>query len=379
MEKSRPLFIFGLMALGVIVFILGVILFFEFFPEKMTFNFYINETGERLEGKVYFEDFHSKQQIFLGETRNGKLKYNLENLYPGNILFKGEYEEISFEYEYFLDKESLDHKNGEYILTEDEIRHLKFKLSEKDLNQIKTEMFDLINHEREKKGIENLKRKSFLDEVAQDYAERMLKEDFYAHNDPQGKNHYDRLQEREIYYVAATENLNMIYAYSDTNISEENVYGWIKSPGHSVAMLDTNKPLVWNNLGIGLACEKIGNNTYHTCYSVALFVGLNTELINEELKKDYIQLLTLYPEEYEYEYETKVKVIFNSTSPARIILTDDKKDFDRLVNRNNLQGEIFKKDTNYYEEELILKKGHCFLIHSRTRNILYNFSIEYNI
>jgi hypothetical protein len=379
MKNKKVFLILGLIILGGILAIGGLFLLVYLFPDNIEFYFYIEENKENLEGRVYFEDPNNRERIYLGFAEKGYLIYDKQYLYPGNIVLIGEYGGIPFEYSYILTRENLEYGRADYVLLESEISDLKFELKSEEIIEIRKEIFDLINYERDKRGIEKLVRNDILDNIAQEYSERMLKENFYSHTDPQGNNHYDRLQEMNIFYTTATENLAYNPFYSDTNLTEEIVYGWIKSPGHSIPILDTNKPIIWNNLGVGLSCEKIGEDVYYTCYSTALFAGFDIYYINEDLKEDYIQIIKLYPEEFEYSYDTKARIIFNSTSSVRIILTNDKEDFNRLARRNSLKGEIFRKDTNNYDEEIVLKKGYSLLIHSRNKDITYNLSVEYNV
>ncbi len=387
MKKIKvPIVIFSIILILIPVVLGGIILYYTSLPDNTDlldntdFNFYINETGEILEGDVYFEDIQSKNRTYLGRTNLGHLEYDSYQLYPGDIIFISNYESIPLEYTYSFTKEDLESRHADYIITEKDLKDLLFSLDREDIETSKKEIFDLINYARTKSGIEILTRDTKLDKIAQDYSQRMQTEVFYAHTDPGGYDVYDRLKKENIFHHAATENLNLNFVYSDTKIAEDIVYGWIESPGHRVPILDTNKPPTWNNIGIGLSCSKLNTtDDFYTCYSVALFAGFNTHIINEPLKKDYIQLIELYPEDLGLDFVTTATIDFRSSVNAKLIFTSDKMDFDRYVNRENLKGELFReKAINSFNRRMDLSPGDSLLIHAEKKAIIYDLEIKYN-
>ena len=366
----------GFILLGIIIAVGGLFFFDHFFKENIKFSFYINETEERLEGSVYFEDPNSKERNLLGFAQKGVLEYDKSSLYPGNIIFSGEYGGIPFEYSYILSRDDLDYGEVDYILTQEEINELNFVLMDEQIKKYRNEIFDLMNYEREKRDIEKLLRSSKLDKIAQEYSERMLKENFYAHTDPQGRNHYDRLQEEKVFYKVATENLDRFLAYSDTNLGEAVVYGWIKSPEHSIAILDEEN--LWSSVGIGLSCEKLNENIYYTCYAVALFARLHESYVDENLKYHWVQMMEIYPEEYDFNYNNTINLKFSSSSSMRLIFTKDKSDFDSFVNRGELRGVISQRTSSNYNDIIQISKGYYLILNSNVKDTSYNLSIEYN-
>lgn len=381
MKKIKLIIVILSVVLILIPILFGIlVLQYVVIPDNVKINFYLNETNQILEGDVYFEDYQSNDRTHLGRTKNGTLEYNYLNLYPGKIVFIGNYENMPFEYVYQFTKVDLDLRGVNYIVTPKNLEDLEFVLTTKEVEIIKGEIFKWVNEKRIKNNIEILDRNRKLDKVAQDYSRRMQMEGFYAHTDPGGYDIYDRLKKENIFFSTATEDLSLNYVYSDTEIAKEIVEGWIASPGHRIPIIDTDKPPTWNNIGIGLSCVKLNDtNDFYTCYSVAVFAGFNIKITNYHLKEDYVQLIELYPIDLGLDFVTTATITFKSSRNAKLILTSDKTDFERYVDRENIKGEIFREiKVNNFHKEVNLNPGDSLLIHADNQRITYDLDVIYN-
>ncbi|OGM01941.1 hypothetical protein A2115_03735 [Candidatus Woesebacteria bacterium GWA1_41_8] len=111
-----------------------------------------------------------------------------------------------------------------------------------------TEMFALINSEREKRGVEKLKWSDELKEVARTYANLMWTERFFGHVSPEGQTLEDRLKLGNIDYTFAGENLALAPTVATAHT------GLMNSPGHKENILDPK----FRKVGIGVV-----NNGYY--------------------------------------------------------------------------------------------------------------------
>lgn len=91
---------------------------------------------------------------------------------------------------------------------------------------LEQEMLGLVNQERQARGLAPLTLSPALSEVARRYAGQMIKGDFFAHQDPQGKGMVERVQAAGLGYQRLAENLS--YA-PDLATSH---HGLMESPGH---------------------------------------------------------------------------------------------------------------------------------------------------
>ncbi len=99
-----------------------------------------------------------------------------------------------------------------------------------------------INHLREGFGLSQLKRDAELDSVAQAYAERLAKENFFAHVAPDGDDLKSRLRRAGYVYRTAGENLGLASGPLAAHFSIEH------SPGHRKNLLEP----AYTQLGVGL-------------------------------------------------------------------------------------------------------------------------------
>lgn len=103
-------------------------------------------------------------------------------------------------------------------------------------------MFLLINQEREKAGVGKLAIDLKLREVSRSHARDMLARGFFSHYNPEGLSPFDRLENANIQFLAAGENLalapNVFLAHT----------GLMNSPGHKANILSPD----FGKVGIGV-------------------------------------------------------------------------------------------------------------------------------
>lgn len=120
-------------------------------------------------------------------------------------------------------------------------------LNIEDLNlsvdsEAETQMFSLVNQEREKQGIALLSWDPDIVPVARAHAEDMWKRKYFSHYSPEGKDVGDRLQAAHINYTLAGENLALAPTLQTAH------QGLMNSPGHRANILETR----FKKMGIGV-------------------------------------------------------------------------------------------------------------------------------
>jgi uncharacterized protein YkwD len=115
------------------------------------------------------------------------------------------------------------------------------------------EIFDLINDERNKKGLGELNWDASLSRLARAYSQKMARENFFSHYDRSGEAVDGRAKTMRIKdWSKIGENLFFCQGYG--NPSELAVRGWMKSPTHRQNILDAN----YTDSGIGIAESEDG-------------------------------------------------------------------------------------------------------------------------
>lgn len=103
-------------------------------------------------------------------------------------------------------------------------------------------MLTLVNIERQKNKLAILESSDALKELARNYARDMFERGYFSHYNPEGKSPFDRMQDKNISFLAAGENLalapNIILAHQ----------GLMNSPGHRANILSPD----FGQVGIGV-------------------------------------------------------------------------------------------------------------------------------
>jgi uncharacterized protein YkwD len=104
------------------------------------------------------------------------------------------------------------------------------------------EMFDLVNQERAKQGLKQLKWSDPLRDVGRSHCLDMFERSYFSHYTPEGLSPFDRIDKARIQYFAAGENL----AYAPSVVIAHQ--GLMDSPGHRANILRPE----FGTLGVGV-------------------------------------------------------------------------------------------------------------------------------
>lgn len=120
---------------------------------------------------------------------------------------------------------------------------LRFKTSDLKVDpSAEQEMFNLVNQERKKAGLETLISDYPLTLVGRLHCEDMARRGYFSHYTPEGKSPFDRIDEANISYTAAGENLALA---PSTALAMQ---GLMNSPGHRANILSVD----YGRVGIGV-------------------------------------------------------------------------------------------------------------------------------
>lgn len=110
------------------------------------------------------------------------------------------------------------------------------------------EVINLLNAERQEKNLSILSENSELNQAAQMKAEDMIKNDYFAHNSPQGRSPWHWFEKSGYDYKFAGENLAVNYS----NAKEQHE-AWMNSPTHRDNILNAN----YREVGVAVLEGKI--------------------------------------------------------------------------------------------------------------------------
>ena len=103
-------------------------------------------------------------------------------------------------------------------------------------------MFEMVNNEREKRGLKRLVMSTQLRELSRDYARDMFARGYFSHYNPEGESPFDRMKKYNISFFAAGENLALA---PNVTLAHQ---GLMNSPGHRANILSSD----FGTVGIGV-------------------------------------------------------------------------------------------------------------------------------
>ncbi|AGK61556.1 hypothetical protein Asulf_01579 [Archaeoglobus sulfaticallidus PM70-1] len=337
-------------------------------PKKFSFYFYINETGESLNGEVYLNG------KFLGKTTNGGLSLPVDILYPGIVVLKGTYSGEPFEFRFELNESNLQEYSGvKYYVFKEDIDRITFDASKLNTTLIEREVLRFVNHEREKAGLKPYKWNDWVRAVAYNHSKDMGERNYFAHTSPEGKDHYDRLKESGMFFIVSGEVLSYQTGLgpkdNETSIARAAVEGWLESPGHRSIILDIDN--LFSDAGVGAYCEE------NTCFITMNVVGLEEEH-NITLNVKYASFFYLNDPGLGFDITVPVSVKVESSKPIDVYIVPDKEQFDRFLKSQSFKKIYYKESTKTFEKTLNASVGTGLFVYSRTYDgVEINIKIKY--
>jgi len=121
--------------------------------------------------------------------------------------------------------------------------NLNFKTNQISIDSAgEKQMFNMVNQEREQRGIQKLVTDQSLINVARAHCEDMFKRGYFSHNTPEGLTPFDRMGKADIEFTFAGENLALA---PNTGLAMQ---GLMQSPGHRENILSKN----FGKIGVGV-------------------------------------------------------------------------------------------------------------------------------
>lgn len=126
------------------------------------------------------------------------------------------------------------------------------------MHNMKKQVVNLVNQERQQRGLKPYQHNNKLANVAQTKAEDMRDNNYFSHQSPTYGSPFEMMKEFDIQYSAAGENIAR-----GQRTAEEVMNSWMNSPGHRKNILSKK----YTHIGVGLAETSQG-----TTYWVQMFI-----------------------------------------------------------------------------------------------------------
>ncbi|MFB0565654.1 MAG: CAP domain-containing protein [Candidatus Aminicenantaceae bacterium] len=146
----------------------------------------------------------------------------------------------------------------------------------KNISSIENDLFELVNKEREKKGLFSLVLSKKLSLLARKHSQDMSASQNLSHLSSSQKSYVNRLVEAGFYFISSGENI----AFSETFMAEFINHSFMESPEHRENILESS----FNHVGIGIALGK-QKGYYITMDFLQLFDPKTEKEVKEEIRE----------------------------------------------------------------------------------------------
>jgi len=153
--------------------------------------------------------------------------------------------------------------------------------SDSNLDQVNAAILCLVNGERTDAGLQPLSENAQLDQAARGMAQRMVTEQFFSHETPDGKNVVDRVEPTG--YIPNSGDWvvgeNLAWGNGSLSTPQAIVNGWMNSPGHRANILAPD----YKDIGLAAAqgspsTQFSGGTTYVNDFGAKSGADLNAKL-----------------------------------------------------------------------------------------------------
>jgi uncharacterized protein YkwD len=127
------------------------------------------------------------------------------------------------------------HSEAAPISKEDEARPRVTGRRILEIESLEQQCLDEINRVRRRNGLQRLTFSEELLPIARAYSRRMAEQNFFSHDDPEGRSVKERVEEADIKWRMVGENL--AYSNGYVNPVAASLHGWMNSPGHRANIL----------------------------------------------------------------------------------------------------------------------------------------------
>jgi uncharacterized protein YkwD len=119
-----------------------------------------------------------------------------------------------------------------------------------DITVIEKEIFNLVNAEREKMGLNELRYDEKLADVARIHSRNMIEQDFFSHEDPERRGPQERVETYypEIISRGFGENIGFTHGENEEAVATNLMESWMGSPEHRANILSNQ----FSHIGVGV-------------------------------------------------------------------------------------------------------------------------------
>lgn len=125
-----------------------------------------------------------------------------------------------------------------------------YKIKKVTIQEMETRLFNLVNEERQKKGLSPLEYDKTAYEAARYHSMDMAKRDYFSHISPEGEDFIKRLEKFGFVFMNVTGAENLAKNRGVADPVAVALRGWLQSQGHYANIM--NPEMQYGAIGVGL-------------------------------------------------------------------------------------------------------------------------------
>ena len=193
-------------------------------------------------------------------------------------------------------------------------QNIELPSRKQDLFSLERKLFEMINEERQKQGLQVVSFSPDLSHLARTHSQDMASRGEISHSSTDGRSYMERLVEEEFYFIAIGENVAFSNGYMPELIHQK----LMESQGHRENILDPS----FDQVGIGAVLKK--NKGYFITQDFRKSPVLKDEkVVKREIQRDMNALrrtnsllpLNFFPEADEYAHRCSLNMIKDLRPP----------------------------------------------------------------
>jgi hypothetical protein len=374
MEKDNKKSVKKYIFFGLVIFVLGFLSFLLLgwvfgAMEKVSFHFYINETNNPLNGKMYLDE------TYLGNLSDGYIKIKLNDLHSGEVKLSGVSGTIPFNFYWQLTNVDIDSRNISFYLISSQLEDIRASKEGLNVQKEKDNLLRLFNEYFSTNNFMKVKNDVRLESLAEDIMNEVISSNISFETYFNNGNLENKLGARNIFFTNQMAFWNSELLHINSSFSEDVFDYWINSESTT----NTLEKSFFSNLGTSIYCYNTNEENPNTNCIILTIITANGLIFKDwEGQSKYVYGVDIY------DYLSKqvrgtynVSIVFNSTKNSDILLVKNYSDYKKYLQRDSVD-EVFKVNTRSLDKSFSIKPDYTIIINPKDDDIVYDLSVKEN-
>lgn len=329
---------------------------------KTTYHFYINETGEGLNGDLY------QDSVFIGEVEDGYINIVFQTVYTGSLRLEIPIENGTADFYFDLSDDAINSKEWNFWIFSNDLSEAKVTSGGYPVSRESEGIFNGLNKERADKGIPPLKKDKRLENIAGEFALGLLNGSIDGDN-LKTDSVSEKMIESKIFFYDQT-----FYWYNYTvDLSDSLSELYLGDLKADTAWLKYITSPYTTNFGVSIVCSE----TEKKCIAFGLF-SQNALFFEDKLPMGYVTSVDIYTQLNwiwaRNRSDSNVSISFSSTKPTDVYLVVSPSDYEN-IRLGTSAKEVFRMTSAAFNRDVLVKPNNTIVLRTKYEDIRYSLNI----